>query len=158
MSAGISVYESNYRSGLRVLDASEIAQGALRELGFFDIYPVDDNPEFQRRMDLVSVLLQRRGDRERHRAGTVRRPAARDSTGAADRTRRDTERTRHRGVRRGTRLGHSRDQSRARPPLGNPRVGDAAVRRRTPVGSHVAGRLLAELDRDLRTGQPGPRL
>jgi hypothetical protein len=31
---------------LRVLDASQIAQGALRELGFFDIYPVDDNPNF----------------------------------------------------------------------------------------------------------------
>ena len=43
---GNLVYESNYRSGLRVLDASQIAQGALRELGFFDIYPVDDNPNF----------------------------------------------------------------------------------------------------------------
>jgi choice-of-anchor B domain-containing protein len=43
---GNLVYESNYRSGLRVLDASLIAQGALRELGFFDIYPVDDNPNF----------------------------------------------------------------------------------------------------------------
>jgi hypothetical protein len=43
---GNLVYESNYRSGLRVLDASEIAQGALREVGFFDIYPADDNPSF----------------------------------------------------------------------------------------------------------------
>jgi choice-of-anchor B domain-containing protein len=39
---GHLVYESNYRSGLRVLDASEIAQGVLREVGFFDIYPLDD--------------------------------------------------------------------------------------------------------------------
>jgi len=43
---GNLVYESNYRSGLRVLDASDIAQGALRELGFFDIFPSDDNPNF----------------------------------------------------------------------------------------------------------------
>lgn len=43
---GNLVYETNYRSGLRVLDASEIAQGLLRELGFFDIYPADDNPSF----------------------------------------------------------------------------------------------------------------
>jgi choice-of-anchor B domain-containing protein len=43
---GTLVYESNYRSGLRVLDASEIAHGTLRELAFFDIYPADDNPNF----------------------------------------------------------------------------------------------------------------
>ena len=43
---GNLVYESNYRSGLRVLDASEIAQGVLREVGFFDIYPFDDQPDF----------------------------------------------------------------------------------------------------------------
>jgi choice-of-anchor B domain-containing protein len=43
---GNLVYESNYRSGLRVLDASEIAQGLLREVGFFDIVPPDDAPGF----------------------------------------------------------------------------------------------------------------
>jgi choice-of-anchor B domain-containing protein len=43
---GNLVYESNYRSGLRVLDAGEIAQGTLREVGFFDIYPPDDNANF----------------------------------------------------------------------------------------------------------------
>jgi choice-of-anchor B domain-containing protein len=43
---GNLVYESNYRSGLRVLDASEIAQGILREVGFFDIFPFDDQPAF----------------------------------------------------------------------------------------------------------------
>jgi choice-of-anchor B domain-containing protein len=43
---GNLVYESNYRSGLRVLDASDVAQGALREVGFFDIYPADDQPSF----------------------------------------------------------------------------------------------------------------
>jgi len=43
---GHLVYESNYRSGLRVLDASDVASGALREVGFFDIYPVDDAPSY----------------------------------------------------------------------------------------------------------------
>ncbi len=43
---GHLVYESNYRSGLRVLDASDVAQGSLRELGFFDIYPADDGPAY----------------------------------------------------------------------------------------------------------------
>ena len=43
---GDLVYESNYRSGLRVLDASEVARGVLREVGFFDIYPADDTPAY----------------------------------------------------------------------------------------------------------------
>src|SRR5262245_30994899 len=43
---GNLVYESNYRSGLRVLDASRIATGTLREVGFFDVYPDDDAPAF----------------------------------------------------------------------------------------------------------------
>lgn len=43
---GNLVYESNYRSGLRILDASEIAQGVLREVGFFDLFPWDDAPAF----------------------------------------------------------------------------------------------------------------
>ena len=43
---GNLVYESNYRSGLRVLDANEIAQGVLREVGFFDIFPFDDQPAY----------------------------------------------------------------------------------------------------------------
>ena len=43
---GNLVYESNYRSGLRVLDASDVALGALNEVGFFDVYPADDNPNF----------------------------------------------------------------------------------------------------------------
>ena len=43
---GNLVYESNYRSGLRLLDAGEIANGTLREVGFFDIYPADDGPSF----------------------------------------------------------------------------------------------------------------
>ncbi len=43
---GHLVYESNYRSGLRVLDASEVARGVLSEVGFFDIYPPDDTPAY----------------------------------------------------------------------------------------------------------------
>jgi hypothetical protein len=43
---GNLVYESNYRSGLRVLDASELAVGAMREVGFFDIYPLNDDPAY----------------------------------------------------------------------------------------------------------------
>ena len=73
---GNLVYESNYRSGLRVLDASEIAQGVLREVGFFDIYPSDDLPGVQRRVVGVSVFRQRVGGRQRHRAGPVRRQPA----------------------------------------------------------------------------------
>lgn len=43
---GHLVYQSNYRSGLRLLDASEVAQGILREVGFFDVYPSDDAPAY----------------------------------------------------------------------------------------------------------------
>jgi len=43
---GNLVYESNYRSGLRVLDASDVAGGVLREVGFFDIFPADDAPAY----------------------------------------------------------------------------------------------------------------
>jgi choice-of-anchor B domain-containing protein len=43
---GHLVYESNYRSGLRVIDATRIGSGELAEVGFFDIYPQDDSPAF----------------------------------------------------------------------------------------------------------------
>ena len=43
---GDLVYASNYRAGLRILDASEIGSGILREVGFFDVYPDDDSPAF----------------------------------------------------------------------------------------------------------------
>ena len=41
-----TVYEANYRSGLRVLDGRAAKEGKLSELGFFDVYPADDAPEF----------------------------------------------------------------------------------------------------------------
>jgi hypothetical protein len=43
---GHLVYEANYRSGLRVLDASDVARGLLSEVGFFDIFPADDAPAY----------------------------------------------------------------------------------------------------------------
>lgn len=43
---GDRVYQANYRAGLHILDATNIAQGKLREVGFFDIFPSDDAPMF----------------------------------------------------------------------------------------------------------------
>jgi choice-of-anchor B domain-containing protein len=43
---GRYAYQSNYRSGLRVLDISRASTANLQEVGYFDVYPVDDNPAF----------------------------------------------------------------------------------------------------------------
>ncbi|HKS30489.1 MAG TPA: choice-of-anchor B family protein [Pyrinomonadaceae bacterium] len=43
---GNRAYESNYRSGLRILDISNVGTASLSEVGFFDIYPIDDLPQF----------------------------------------------------------------------------------------------------------------
>ena len=43
---GDRTFQSNYRSGLRVLDVSQAGAGTLDEVGFFDVYPADDKPEF----------------------------------------------------------------------------------------------------------------
>lgn len=40
------VYESNYLSGLRVMDLSRIAEGKLREVAFFDTYPESNTVDF----------------------------------------------------------------------------------------------------------------
>ena len=40
------VYQSNYRSGLRVLNAVNIDSGLLEEVAYFDVYPADDAPMF----------------------------------------------------------------------------------------------------------------
>jgi choice-of-anchor B domain-containing protein len=37
---GRLIYESNYRSGLRIL------KGRHQEVGYFDVYPADDEPDF----------------------------------------------------------------------------------------------------------------
>ena len=39
---GEQAYQANYRSGLRILDISNVATPALSEVGYFDVYPVDD--------------------------------------------------------------------------------------------------------------------
>jgi choice-of-anchor B domain-containing protein len=43
---GNRVYQANYRSGLRILDASGINSNTLREIAFFDIYPANNNNGF----------------------------------------------------------------------------------------------------------------
>ncbi|MCI0578428.1 MAG: choice-of-anchor B family protein, partial [Chloroflexi bacterium] len=43
---GDYVFEANYRSGLRILDITDVATANLSEVGYFDIYPLNDNPSF----------------------------------------------------------------------------------------------------------------
>ncbi len=40
------VFESNYNNGLRILETSNIANGELTEIAYFDSHPVNDNAEF----------------------------------------------------------------------------------------------------------------
>jgi choice-of-anchor B domain-containing protein len=40
------VYQSNYRSGLRILDAVRVDEGILSQIGFFDLVPQNDNATF----------------------------------------------------------------------------------------------------------------
>ena len=40
------IYQSNYTAGLRILDASGIAGGALPEIAYFDTYPANNNRSF----------------------------------------------------------------------------------------------------------------
>ncbi|MGH2750220.1 MAG: choice-of-anchor B family protein [Actinomycetota bacterium] len=44
---GRFTYQSNYTSGLRVLDSSNVDVPELSEVGFFDVYPENDNPTFE---------------------------------------------------------------------------------------------------------------
>jgi choice-of-anchor B domain-containing protein len=39
-------FESNYRAGLRILRFDDLAHAELTEIGYFDIYPADDEPAF----------------------------------------------------------------------------------------------------------------
>lgn len=43
---GNRAYQSNYRSGLRILDIRNIGTASLSEIAFFDVYPLDDAPQF----------------------------------------------------------------------------------------------------------------
>ncbi|MGB0424011.1 MAG: choice-of-anchor B family protein, partial [Flavobacteriales bacterium] len=40
------IYASNYRAGLRILDASKAESGELNEIGYFDSQPSDDDADF----------------------------------------------------------------------------------------------------------------
>jgi choice-of-anchor B domain-containing protein len=39
-------YQSNYRAGLRITSLDEVADGVLTEVGYFDLYPSSDSPQF----------------------------------------------------------------------------------------------------------------
>ena len=39
-------YQANYRAGLQILDVSAVAAGTLSQVAFFDIYPNNNNPNF----------------------------------------------------------------------------------------------------------------
>ena len=41
------IYESNYTAGLQIFDAASIPTGQLTEVGYFDIYPANDDPVFE---------------------------------------------------------------------------------------------------------------
>jgi choice-of-anchor B domain-containing protein len=41
------IYESNYTSGLRLFDANDVPTTDLDEIGFFDVYPENDNQGFE---------------------------------------------------------------------------------------------------------------
>jgi choice-of-anchor B domain-containing protein len=43
---GGHVFQSNYASGLRVLDLGGVENAVLREIGFFDVRPEDDRPDY----------------------------------------------------------------------------------------------------------------
>ena len=43
---GNLAFQSNYCAGLRILDVSEIEEGELRELGYFDVAPDCNSPGF----------------------------------------------------------------------------------------------------------------
>jgi len=43
---GLYAFESNYRSGVRVVDVRNASAASLNEVGFFDVYPVDDQALF----------------------------------------------------------------------------------------------------------------
>lgn len=43
---GDNAFMSNYQSGLRIVDISDIAAGSLVEVGYFDVYPANDSAGF----------------------------------------------------------------------------------------------------------------
>ncbi len=47
-------------------------EAQLTQVGYFDIYPANNDGELQRRLERLSVLRERQHRRERHRAGALR--------------------------------------------------------------------------------------
>lgn len=43
---GDYAYQANYRAGLRIYEISDVANGNIAEVGFFDVWPSDDNANF----------------------------------------------------------------------------------------------------------------
>lgn len=43
---GDFLFQANYRAGMRILDGTNIANGQLAEIGYFDIYPANNNASF----------------------------------------------------------------------------------------------------------------
>ena len=43
---GNFVFQANYRSGLRILRIDDLSQAAMTQIGYFDVYPADDNAQF----------------------------------------------------------------------------------------------------------------
>lgn len=43
---GNLLYQANYAAGLRMLSLTDVSDGELTEIGFFDVYPEDDAPVF----------------------------------------------------------------------------------------------------------------
>jgi choice-of-anchor B domain-containing protein len=43
---GNFVFQSNYQAGLRILALTDLAQSKLTEVGFFDVFPANDDDEF----------------------------------------------------------------------------------------------------------------
>ena len=72
-------YQSNYRSGLRVLDVSNPAD--LNEVGLLRRLPEGRPARVQRDLEQLPVLRVGQHHRQRHRAGPVRAPAKRHGSG-----------------------------------------------------------------------------
>ena len=56
---GNLAYQSNYRSGLRILDITNIAAASLNEVAFFDVLPQRRQQRLQRHLEQLSLLRQR---------------------------------------------------------------------------------------------------
>ena len=54
--AGNRVYQSNYSSGLRILEFADLANRDLREIAYFDSYPQGDDDGFNGAWSVYAYL------------------------------------------------------------------------------------------------------